>query len=80
MKEDKAAISNLDTEGVDKGGVFEPVSDTVLRSTGLIGSARIEIEFVADVNRADWPGEVVGFRPMPLDSSSGLDDWPAGYQ
>lgn len=40
----------LDTEGLDKGGVFEPVSDTVLRSTGLLGASGIEIEFVADVD------------------------------
>lgn len=40
----------MDTEGLDKGGVFEPVSDTVLRSIGLLGSAKIEIEFVADVD------------------------------
>lgn len=42
----------LDTEGVDKGGVFERVSDTVLRSIGLIGASRIEVEFVADVDGA----------------------------
>lgn len=40
----------LDTEDGEKGGVFEPVSNTVLRSTGLIGAAGIEIEFIADVD------------------------------
>ncbi len=40
----------LDTEGLDKGGGFEPVSDTVLRSIGLLGSENTEIEFIADVD------------------------------
>ncbi len=42
----------LDTEVVDRGGVFEPVSDIVLRSIGMIGASGIEIEFVADVDGA----------------------------
>lgn len=42
----------LDTEGVDRGGVFEPDSDVVLRSIGMIGASGIEVEFVADVDGA----------------------------
>jgi fermentation-respiration switch protein FrsA (DUF1100 family) len=36
----------MDTEGLEKVGLFESTSDTVLRSLGVLDTASVEIEFV----------------------------------
>lgn len=35
----------VDTENLNKGGIFEPVSDTVLRSVNMLNAGSVEIEF-----------------------------------
>ena len=42
----------MDTEGLDKGGLFEPISDTVLRSIGVLDSTSVEIEFIPSADGA----------------------------
>jgi dienelactone hydrolase len=36
----------MDTEGLDKGGVFERIDDTVLGSLMMLGDKRVEVEFM----------------------------------
>ena len=36
----------MDTRGLEKGGLFEPVSHTRLRSIGMLGADTVEIEFL----------------------------------
>lgn len=40
----------MDTEGLDKGGLFESIGDAALRSLGVLDSARVEIEFIPSAN------------------------------
>jgi uncharacterized protein len=53
----------LDTDGLDRGGLFEPISDTAFRSVGILDSAGVEIEFIPGADGAfdalEWrePGQ-----------------------
>ena len=68
----------MDTEGLERGGVFERVNDTLLRSSGMLADEGIEIEFLANADgKFDalvWrkPGDdpIRGRRIHPHDSRS----------
>jgi dienelactone hydrolase len=63
----------MDTEGLDKVGLFEPVTGNVLRSTGMLSPVSVEIEFFAD---ADGSFDTLEWREAGQNSIRGERVYP----